>query len=269
MARPARNGHQGCRANGQILTTRAASSSDKYDHRRCGDQFAGDTTRSSPTTRGRHDRRRRAVDDDSEGSRRTGSRVSTRSSSAVDEGDRTRGCARRGGFLRLRVTLARERGAIGRQEDRELKVAVPRRKFKRAIGIINVREAQASATTEGEYYGEYAEEEYSTASAASFAARTPQGDDAGGARQRGHRTPQHGRRTTRGRQMHRRATATIVTGTAMVPVMQYGNPPKKRYTTAYDRGPALRMGGGPSPFRSRVTPWRSRVTPGVRGSLWS
>ncbi|MGH1564604.1 hypothetical protein [Mumia sp. DW29H23] len=135
--------------------------------------------------------------------------------------------ARRGGYLRLRVTLVRERGASGPAKKLvNLEVAVPRRKFNRPIGILSVS-GGAYSGYEDEYYEEYAEEDYSTASEATSLpallaamSRAEHGNDVTAVLSMG-----SGRRAVD--KTTRRATATVVSGGIMVPVMQYGKPPKR------------------------------------------
>lgn len=221
------------RANGQILTyTRSDVYADRYDITAgAADQFAGDidsilsndyedvtivdAAQTTTISEGYKAYRISRVDAKQFG----------RWTKVTDEGL----MARRGGFLRLRVTLARERGSIGpAKKIVSLKVAVPRRKFKRPIGILNVSGGTSLGYEDDEYYEEYAEDEYSTASDASSLpgllkamTRAERGNEVTALLSMG-----AGRRAVD--KMHRRATATIVTGQLMVPVMQYGKPPKKR-----------------------------------------
>ncbi|WP_167001069.1 hypothetical protein [Mumia sp. ZJ430] len=136
--------------------------------------------------------------------------------------------ARRGGTLRLRVTLVREKGAAGpARKVVNLKVAVPRKKLRSPIGMLTIT-GGAGMSNEEMYYEEYAEE-YSTAAAEASGlpaliramSTAERGNDVTAVLSMG-----SGRRAVD--KTARKATATVVTGGLMIPVMRYGKLPKKR-----------------------------------------
>ncbi|TNC45275.1 hypothetical protein [Mumia zhuanghuii] len=135
--------------------------------------------------------------------------------------------ARRGGKLRLRVTLVRDKGAAGpARKVVNLKVAVPRKKLKSPVGILTL--SGGTASTDEMYYDEYSEEYYSAAGDATglpsllrAMSTAERGNDVSAVLSMG-----SGRRAVD--KTARKATATVVSGGLMIPVIRYGKSPKKR-----------------------------------------
>ncbi|WP_370617225.1 hypothetical protein [Mumia sp. Pv 4-285] len=141
---------------------------------------------------------------------------------------------RRGGTLKLRAVLKRETGATGvATKTVRLNVAVPRRKFKSPIGILSVSGGSFGSSDDYEdefedmYYDEYADEEYETMSDVtslpgllSAMSRAEHGNDVFASLSLG-----SGRKAVE--KKARKATATVVSGDVMVPVMVYGKPKKR------------------------------------------
>lgn len=137
--------------------------------------------------------------------------------------------ARRGGYLRLRVTLVRDKGSAGpARKVVILKVKVPRKKLKSPIGILSITGGAGSGEEDWEYYEDYSEDAYAAAGDATglpalirAMSTAERGNDVTAVLSMG-----SGRRAVD--KKARKATATVVTGSVMLPVIRYGKAPKKR-----------------------------------------